>query len=132
MNTRSILPILVCALMLVATDADAKGGFGGGRSFSSGRSFRAPTTPRFFSRKPAPAPAPATKKPAPPAPKPASDDDKSSSFGSAFFGGAVGSFLGGLFYDSVTDNESGAVKQPQNPCYPYEPNCSNLSTETNK
>lgn len=134
MNARSILPILVCALMLVATDADAKGGFGGGRSFSAGRSYRAPSAPRFFSRKqaPVPAPAPATKKAAPPASKPASDDDKSSSFGSAFFGGAVGSFLGGLFYDSVTDNESGAVKQPQNPCYPYEPNCSNPSTETNK
>ena len=132
MNARSILPILVCALMLVATDADAKGGFGGGRSFSSGRSFRAPTTPRFFSRKPAPAPAPATKKPAPLASKPASDDDKSSSFGSAFFGGAAGGIVGGLIYDAVTDNESGAVKQPQNPCYPYEPNCSNPSTETNK
>ncbi len=129
MNARSILPILVCALMLAAADADAKGGFGGGRSFSAGRSYRAPTAPRFFSRKPAPAPAPvpapapAAKKAAPPASKPASDDDKSSSFGSAFVGGAAGGIVGGLIYDAVTDNESGAIKQPQNPCYSYEPNC---------
>lgn len=135
MKVKSILPIFVCSLMLVAADADARGGFGGGRGFSSGRSYRAPSAPRVVRRAPAPAPvapAPATKKAAPPATKSAPDDDKSSFFGSAFFGGAVGSFLGGLFHDAVTDNESGAVKQPQNPCYPYEPNCSPTTTEINK
>ena len=121
MNARSILPILVCALMLAA-DADARGG----RGFSFGRSFRAPAAPRIFrpSRAPAPAPAPA-RAPAyahPPAKAAPRDDD--SSFGSAFVGGAAGGIVGGLIYDAVTDNESGAVVQPQNPCYPYEPNCS--------
>jgi len=122
MNARSIFPILVCALMLAAADADARGG----RGFSFGRSFRAPATPRIFrpNRAPAPSPTPA-RAPAyahPPA-KAAPRDDDSSSFGSAFVGGAAGGIVGGLIYDAVTDNESGAIKQPQNPCYPYEPNC---------